>query len=136
MCAPFFSEMEQYLVVTAIPLSDPGAIADRIALAGGFAQHYVGDTAFYDVEEQWAPDASGGGYHPATSVIRKVTYGDGRFDFSCQAIVSGYVPAQTMTERNGMLRVQVNKNLEGQDAFLQSLSFAVFDEDMNEAGVL
>lgn len=135
ICASAFDEAERYLVITAIPLDDSDSIADRIALAGSNAQHYVGDTAFYDVEERWVPNTSGEGYHPETSVIRKVSYGDGRFDFSWQATIEGGVAVQTMSERNGMLRMQVDKNVDEQDGFQQILSFAVFDESMSQVGM-
>lgn len=136
ICAPAFEDMVDYLVVTAIPLDDPSAVVDRIALASNYASHYVGSAAIYDLQEQWASNDWDNYNHPETAVLRRVAYGDGSFSFSSQAVVDGGVSAQSMTEYEGNLRAQLYRTIEGSQAFDDTLTFAVFDERMNQVGTL
>lgn len=136
ICAPAFEDMVDYLVVTAIPLDDPSAVVDRIVLASNYASRYVGSAAIYDLQEQWAPNDWDNYNHPETAVLRRVAYGDGSFSFSSQAVVDGGVSAQSMTECEGNLRAQLYRTIEGSQAFDDALTFAVFDELMNQAGTL
>ena len=136
ICAPAFEDMVDYLVVTAIPLDDPSAVVDRIALASNYASHYVGSAAIYDLQEQWASNDWDNYNHPESAVLRRVAYGDGSFSFSSQAVVDGGVSAQSMTEYGGNLRAQLYRTIEGSQTFDDALTFAVFDERMNQVGAL
>ena len=136
ICTSSYGDVSEYLVATAVPLDNPGTVADRIAIAGDSSSRYMGETAIYDVVEHWVPNDWDEMNHPESAVIRKIAYSNGRFDFARQATVEGGVFSQSMTEHDGMFRLQLVESVED-EGFLQGpLSFVVFDEQMALAGRL
>lgn len=136
ICDSYYGGISEYLVITAVSLDNPGDVLDRIAVAGDGGYHYVGETALYDVGAHYVPNGWNDYYHAESAIIRKISYADGCFDFARQATVEGGVSPQTMTEHNGMFRIQLTGAVEGGSPADDLLSFVVFDEQMNLVGRL